>query len=79
MEEKRNEIKVNEETEYLSIGVINLNNEGKVNIQLMLEEDLFTPLMKSALQNICNELQVLMVEVAKNIDERNAEKEDKNN
>lgn len=67
----------NNKQQQLDLGIISINNEGRVTIQLLLEEDLFSPLMKEALQGICNQLQILFNQVATELEEKNNNEDDK--
>ena len=58
----------------LDLGIISINNEGKVTIQILLDDDLFSPSMKQSLQEVCNQLQIIFCEVAKELENRSNEK-----
>ena len=51
------------------IGVISINNEGIVSVDLLIDSKYFEDIDTVALQNVVNHLQIIINHVAKNIEE----------
>ena len=51
------------------IGVISINNEGLVSVDLLIDSKYFEDIDTVALQNVVDHLQIIINHVAKNIEE----------
>lgn len=57
------------------IGVISIDNEGLIRIDLLIDSKYFEDIDTVALQNVADHLQIIINHVAKNMEENKNEKE----
>lgn len=69
IDKKLEKLNANAKEDKIPIGMISLIN-GYVNIELLLEEELFDEEKMNKLQDIANQLQELMLEVQKGVEDK---------
>ena len=69
IDKKLEKLNANAKEDKTPIGIISLIN-GYVNIELLLEEELFDEEKMNKLQDIANQLQELMLEVQKGVEDK---------
>ena len=63
----------NNEIKRADLGVIYIDSDNRVGIDLMIDRKYFTPLMMDSLENVTNMLQIILMEVGRNIENEHQE------